>query len=675
MRSGLRQRRVHVATAVGLLVGALAYYLTLFDYRLDPTRTAVRLGYASNFFDIQAKAFLEGRLDVPAGSLGIEGFVVDGKTYMYFPPFPALLRVPVMLVTTAFDGRLTLTSMAVAWVLFATMTALLLWLVRRCLRGDLPVSRSEAVAGAVFLAAATGGSVVTFDASLPWVYHEVYLWAVALVVGTIYWLVRAIVEPTRRNVAWLGGFALASALTRTTGGWAVCLVILGVALWFASGRAGPERRAQWRLPLVAGATPLLAAIVYNAVKFGHPFLFPLQNQVWTQVNEHRRDALGANGGSITGPQFFLTSLVNYFRPDGIRFVDHFPWITLPAEPARAYGGAYLDQYYRTGSVTAFMPLLLLLSLAALPFLLRRTQRVERLALRPAVIAGVLVSGGVMAYGYVAYRYTSEFVPALVVTGAVGLWGTCALLERRARPVRGIALALGTGLAIFSMAANLLTAQAMTATTWRGDRLRDYVALQQRVSGGPGSGLSRTVTQSSELPADGRTDELHVVGDCDALYLNTGDAYEPWVLVERRPDVIEVRVTDRLRAGRALLMTARGTSERSAYLETTDDQFARVVISSRTGDYGGPWFAVYARSTFRIGAGVQSDLGFAEVTSTPGGFVGYLPFVEWDRDWNARPGRIDVPFSQSLAVPSQGVTLTRTQGLPPTLCRQLLADSR
>ena len=37
---------------------------------------------------------------------------------------------------------------------------------------------------------------------------------------------------------------------------------------------------------------------------------------------------------ITGPQFFPTSLVNYFRPDGIRFVDYFPWVTLPAEPAR-----------------------------------------------------------------------------------------------------------------------------------------------------------------------------------------------------------------------------------------------------------------------------------------------------------------------------------------------------
>ena len=36
-----------------------------------------------------------------------------------------------------------------------------------------------------------------------------------------------------------------------------------------------------------------------------------------------------------------------------------------------------------------------------------------------MVAGVLITGGVMAYGYFATRYTSEFVPALVLGGAIG----------------------------------------------------------------------------------------------------------------------------------------------------------------------------------------------------------------------------------------------------------------
>lgn len=675
MTSALRQRRAQVATAVGLVVGGLAFYLTLFDFRLDPTRTAVSLGYASNFFDLQAQAFLDGRVDVPRGSLGIEGFVIDDRTYMYFPPFPALLRVPVLLLTKAFTGRLSLVSMGLAWVVLAVMTVLLLWLVHRCLRGTRPVTVLEAVAAAVFLAAATGGTVLTFDAALPWVYHEVYLWAVALVVGSLYWIVRTVLEPTRTHVLWLGGFALASALTRTTGGWAVCIVVLGIGGWLALGRYGPERRPAWRIVALAGAVPLAVAVAYNQLKFDHPYLFPLQDQVWTSVNEHRRDALAANGGTITGPQFFLTSLVNYFRPDGVRFVDYFPWVTLPGEPARAYGGAYLDQFYRTGSVTAFMPLLLLLTLASFPVLLRRTESIERRALRPAVLAGLLVTGGVMAYGYVAYRYTSEFVPVLVMAGAVGLWGLTGLLERLPRAVRATALTATAVLACFGIAANMLTGVATAATTHRGEDLREFVATQATVSGGPGSALSRRVTQSDDLPARGATDELHVLGDCDALYLNTGDAYEPWVVVEARPQVVEVRVGERLRHGRVLLFTVHGTVDRHVYLETQDDNYARVVITTKDGNYAGGWFAVYRDSTFRVGIGVATDLGFAEVTSTPGGFVGYVPYIEWDASWDARPGSISPSFYGTRTFEKLGVTMSRQQGLPLDLCHRLLADAR
>ena len=50
----------------------------------------------SNFYDLQARAILEGRLDVPRGSLGIEAFVQDGRHYLYFPPGPALLRLPLL---------------------------------------------------------------------------------------------------------------------------------------------------------------------------------------------------------------------------------------------------------------------------------------------------------------------------------------------------------------------------------------------------------------------------------------------------------------------------------------------------------------------------------------------------------------------------------------------------
>src|ERR1700712_808003 len=131
-----QSRRVPTASILGTGLGGLVYFLTLLDYGFHPLRGATAFRYAEQFFDLQATALRHGHLSVPEGSLGIEGFVVDGRTYSYFGIFPALLRIPVQLVTHEFDGRLTVISMAVAWVVFAVMPPRLYWLVRRLLTPD-----------------------------------------------------------------------------------------------------------------------------------------------------------------------------------------------------------------------------------------------------------------------------------------------------------------------------------------------------------------------------------------------------------------------------------------------------------------------------------------------------------------------------------------------------------
>ena len=69
-----------------------------------------------------------------------------------------------------------------------------------------------------------------------------------------------------------------------------------------------------------------------------------------------------------------------------------------------------------------------------------------------------------------------------------------------------------------------------------------------------SGALRSVARRSAPPVrpiyDRRSapaDTLQVVGDCDALYIATGDQYEPWVLVEARPLTATITVyADRTR---------------------------------------------------------------------------------------------------------------------------------
>ena len=72
-----------VASAAGLVVGGLAFFLTLLDYGTDLTRTATRPGWFSNFYDLQAHAFLAGHLDVPAGSKVVINVFGDTVTETY----------------------------------------------------------------------------------------------------------------------------------------------------------------------------------------------------------------------------------------------------------------------------------------------------------------------------------------------------------------------------------------------------------------------------------------------------------------------------------------------------------------------------------------------------------------------------------------------------------------
>ncbi|HKB90602.1 MAG TPA: hypothetical protein VKC60_08820, partial [Opitutaceae bacterium] len=55
-----------------------------------------------NIFDYLAVSVIHGRLDLPPTVIGTEAFVVHGKFYGYWAPFPALLRIPLALSGTQF---------------------------------------------------------------------------------------------------------------------------------------------------------------------------------------------------------------------------------------------------------------------------------------------------------------------------------------------------------------------------------------------------------------------------------------------------------------------------------------------------------------------------------------------------------------------------------------------
>ena len=662
------RRLMKQSTAWGAIAGFIPFLCVLWDFGLNPLRAATAQRFASNFYDIQGRAFLHGHVSVPLYSFGIEGFVIDGHTYMYFPPFPALLRLPVMLVTDRLDGRMTAPSMLLGWIVLAVATAVLIWTARVLIRGTAAVQRTEAAMYAILLASVTGGSVVVFHAALPWVYHEVYIWATAFTVATLAGMLTVARRPTMRAALVTGACALGAILTRTTSGWAMALTLMAIGAWMLIRRDGKHRRVAVTLA-VCGFVALAVGAGFNWAKFRHPYMFPLEHQEWTKKNMRRRLALRMNDGTITGPQFFLTSLVNYFRPDGIRFVPYFPFVTLPAQPARSYGGAFLDQWYRTGSIPVFMPLLFGTTIWGFVTAFRRHVSTGTRALRLPLLGALLITGGVMFYGYVAHRYTSEFLPVLILGAVIGVVDIARRLGSRSNTAKRtvvIAMAVVAGFGGFANAAVSVTTARLT---YGGAPLEQYVEWQTRFGGG----ADDLVVQSDELPADGPTDQLRIVGDCDALYLATGDDYEPWVTVQVREYHVKVKpMAGGYHLGLLPLIVIEGDHERAIALEADGTGQIRLRMGESYVYYPTDWITFEEGETIDVGVRVDTSVDRFYITFD-GVEVGYLPSAETDGNSPIMVGQPTFGVPGLLDQTIVGFTLTPEYGPRLDLCDRLLAQ--
>ena len=218
--------------------------------------------------------------------MGIEGFVIDGRTYMYFGPFPALLRIPVLLVTHDFDGQMTvrLDAAGLGGLRGLHHPAALAGARPRCSGRTTPVTtRAGGARRRSSWPASPAAPRSPSTPSLPWVYHEVYLWQTALVVAAAYWLVRLGLDPTGRGVAWLGRAGRCAPCSPAPRAGGACALGAAGPGHLDAPRAGrsPARAGSAPWVLAAGLVPLAVGIAYNMLKFGHPYLFPLQDQVWT----------------------------------------------------------------------------------------------------------------------------------------------------------------------------------------------------------------------------------------------------------------------------------------------------------------------------------------------------------------------------------------------------------
>jgi hypothetical protein len=541
-------RRFVVAVAAGWTVVTVPYLWVLWVLWTGRVNLARQLS-PDDFYDLQGHALLAGHLWVPNGALGIEAFVHGGREYTYFGLFPSLIRLPVLALTHAFDGRLTAPSMLVAWCLTGLFASLLLWRVRVLVRGDAAIGWAEAVASGMTVAALTGGSVLVYLASAPRVSHEDLAWSVALTVGAVFALLGVLERPTWGRVGASGLLVLAASLDRAPTGYACCIGAALIAGWFALPRNRPTS-GRWILPMaLVAVVPMAVVGLVNWWKLGMPFGLSEADQIWTHINVHRQRYLAASGGSGFGLRFLPSTLTAYLQPGGVHLQAAFPWITLPTSPARTVGNVVLDNTYPTASITASMPLVTLLGAWGL-ITACRPRPVGRVALtRVLLVAMVAATSGVLLFGYVADRYLADFLPLLALAGSVGLVDLWRRLDGTGRRVRVAVLAVVLVLGGFGIWANVGAALTPSAL-WTDAQSRQFVSTQLWVSPGATAALVRT---GDRLPYFAPAGTIFAMTDCSGVYVSTGFAYatvpqqqlmhQTWDPVVRGPGINHVvRVT-------------------------------------------------------------------------------------------------------------------------------------
>jgi hypothetical protein len=226
-------------------------------------------------YDSQAEHFLRGEATVDGGAIQHECMVVNGKSYMYFGPFPAFVRMPLNFVYPSGRGHWSrITGFCAGMIALVAFAGIVRLGLRSC---QLSSGWKNVLGNACMVGFAFASPLLLLLGNVS-IYNEAIIWGFAWSIAALYFLLRSR-EAEGAALTWhLLGFSFcagAALLSRATFGAPFLLIAPLVA--FSLFRRNPIRN------LIALFLPLGLAFLFNIMltyaRFGGLNAVPLKYSI------------------------------------------------------------------------------------------------------------------------------------------------------------------------------------------------------------------------------------------------------------------------------------------------------------------------------------------------------------------------------------------------------------
>lgn len=429
-----------VWSAVGLLYYFLATELNG-DLRVPATFEA---GYQS-----LSESLMRGEATVTQRSVGPEAHLYNGKTAIYFGPFPALLRIALNTLSPTGRG---------AWARTACLVAALI----ACMGGVAYFremsSRAEGGRGggrAAFYALSCAlilGSPIFFLVALPSLYHEAILWGLAASSWALYYTALPVTIRSNLGLSIAAGVALLSRLTFALPCGVVVAYRLVRSLGIGDVTGGDGREARISSPQRAALIWALLVPFLSAWVFQLWYNHARYDSIWRFDRGETPDFLTAAGGMLNAAR--VPYNLNKYFGAGAGTVSRTAPFLIPTTDDDRPSSYYIPYHEPLLPFSWFSPGLFLAALVGVGLAVR-DRSIERILL---VGAFSLQVAFILLYYFATLRFTGDLLPVIML--AAGF-----MLAEGARVPAFLRGTIVVSCGVSLVATPLATVSALRALVW------------------------------------------------------------------------------------------------------------------------------------------------------------------------------------------------------------------